>query len=251
MTSNLGNKTYKIGIVMLGFDNGVRIERAIERFYSETNLKDINVDFYLFALGYPIPTPETNFIELQMIASKRSINLCVMPNQGQDGNLIQAHKMLASKSYDAIVCYDADTKPDRSTWLSDALDVMAHDSKCGFVTINCSRTDNALCQQTEHLDVAGVKCAKLIWPGGWPMLMFARTFPWRLFRKTFSYYGGTEGNILDALNKAKMHGYMLREHDDLQDLEDRDAEYLAWKHYAIVRPEAMSLADWLQDQHTA
>jgi len=230
---------YKIAVCMLAFDNGVRIDRAIERFYAETDLpSEIEIDFYLFALGYPIPTPETNYLELQMLASKHNVNLCVMENQGQDGNIIQVHKMLASQAHDAIVFYDADTRPNKRSWLTDALDVMAHDDKCGFVTINCSRTDNALCQQTEHLDVSGVKCAKLIWPGGWPMLMFASRFSWQHFNKTFSYYGGTEGNILDALNKSQMHGYMLREHDDLQDLDDRDGEYLAWKHYAIVKPVA-------------
>ena len=243
---------HKIAVSMLGFDNGVRIERALERFYRETDLPyEIEIDFYLFALGYPIPTPETNFIELQMLASRHNINLCVMHNAGQDGNLIQVQKLLASKSYDALVFYDADTKPNRSSWLTDALDVMAHDDKCGFVTINCSMTDNALCQQTEHLDVSGVKCARLRWPGGWPMLMFSRHFPWHHFGKTFSFYGGTEGNILDALNKSQMHGYMMREHDDMQDTDDRDHEYTAWKHYAITRPDAKSLADWLKDQHTA
>jgi hypothetical protein len=83
------------------------------------------------------------------------------------------------------------------------------------------------------------------------MLMFSRHFPWHHFGKTFSFYGGTEGNILDALNKSQMHGYMMREHDDMQDTDDRDHEYTAWKHYAITRPDAKSLADWLKDQHTA
>jgi hypothetical protein len=250
--NNPTSMKYKIAVCLLGFDNGVRIERAIERFYTETHLPaEIEIDFYLFALGYPIPTPETNFIELEMLASRHNINLCVMNNAGQDGNIIQVHKMLESESLDAIIFYDADTKPNKPTWLTDALDVMAHDDKCGFVTINCSITDNALCQQTEHRDVSGVKCARLKWPGGWPMLMFSRHFPWQHFGKTFSYYGGTEGNILDALTANKMHGYMMRDHDDSRDTEDMDPEYIAWKKYAIVRPDAKSLADWMKDQHTA
>lgn len=239
----------KVNVVMLGFDNGIRIGRAVDRFFDETDFSGLDVDFYLIAVGYPLPTPLLNSMELEMIARDNSINLVVMDNLGQDGNLLKAHELLGSDA--PMICYDADTRPNKPSWLKDALDVMDADPHCGFVTINCSRTDNALCQQTEHSMVAGVQVAKLRWPGGWPMLLFSSRFPWHQMRKSHSFYGGTEGNILNALKAEYMHGYMLRQHDDLQDTEDRDAEYTAWKHYAIVRPDAKSLADWLKDQHTA
>ena len=68
------------------------------------------------------------------------------------------------------------------------------------------------------------------------------------FQPTHSYYGGSEPNILEALRKSGHIGVMMRTHNDSRDLQHIDAEYVAWKHYAIDKTKALSFEDWLKEK---
>ena len=62
------------------------------------------------------------------------------------------------------------------------------------------------------------------------------------------YYGGTEGDILNALSSTDRSGLMFEEIEDITNIDNFDVEYIAWKAETIRIPKGSQLdfVDWLE-----
>jgi hypothetical protein len=240
----------KLAICILAYDNGPRVVATMKRFFDETDTEGLDLDCYVFVVPYPLPDKITNFQTIRKAAANTPWLITWMTNDGQDANIRKMAAFLDSVgSYDIFVPYDTDVAPRSRAWLQDAVKVFAADKKCGAVTMNCSVTDNALCQQRGVEPVGGVRVAKLMWPGGWPITMMRMSFLLGGYEQWHSYYGGTEGAILKALNERGFTHYMMRDHDDARYMTGQDPEYHQWKVYAISRPTALSFEEWLEEKN--
>lgn len=238
----------KIAVIINAYDNWKRVCSAIDRFYAETDLTDVDFKLFVFYYRYPLPNSAENYDMIFKKCQETNTHLVVAgDNKGQDGNLMTQAKFFLGENFDIFVAYDTDIAPRKPTWLKDARKVFLADEKCGFVTIDCKITDHALQHQTRHDTVSSVPVAHLSWPGGWPLLIFRMSFLQQGYEQWHSFYGGTEGAILKALTERQMTGYMMREHDDARNLEFQDELYAVWKKYAIDKPKALSFEQWLKD----
>ncbi len=237
----------KVAVITLAFDNLERVDRALGRFKQETDLTGLDVEHFVLSISYPLPSHKTHEDGLIKLCDKHQCFFIKTPNLGQDGNIRNIENLITINRFDVICFYDPDTRPRKPSWLKDAGAILIATKECDFVTINCRITDNALCQQTERLEIEGIPVARLSWPGGWPMFIMSPRFWTTKFHKTFSFYGGSEANILNALKDAGKYGVMMTEHDDARDTEGIDLDYLSWKYYAIHRKDALSFDEWLRE----
>lgn len=237
----------KISIIICAFDNHKRVARALKRLDS-FDLTGFETMLYIFNPGYPLPSLHENKAALIELADKHCAYYQDIENKGQVGNFKQISEKIKHDGSEIYYFLDTDHNPDKPTFLQDAFNVMQAEPLCDFITINCSRTDNSAQHQKPPCQIASISVRRLCWHGGYPLFIFRRRFVEDYPAPIHSFYGGDEFLILEKLKRDYRLGYMLDEHDDLQDIEGVDESYKAWKHYAIDKPLAASFAKWLESQ---
>lgn len=240
----------KLAIVILAYDNYKRIEATLDRLYEETDLEGLDFRIHVFSLGYPLPDKETNYRKTFDACRKHCVYLTVMPNFGQNVNIIESADHIKDMGYDLYIPYDCDVRPDKPSWLKDVIKVFNSDPMMGAVMLNTSCTDNSLQNQGADVICDGVKAREVCWPGGFGMTNMRMSFIKDGFRVSHNYYGGTEYCIMEALSERGFKAVMLCDHDDIRYMTDQDAEYNTWKHQVISQHVAPSFEQWLQDNAT-
>lgn len=238
-----------IHVYHTGFDTPERVHRTINRFRSETDYVGLEVRQTLISARYPLPDANNNEETLREMAYTMQTNFIQLPkNYGQDGNFLEIVNLESNRiaDNDIVVFYDTDNRPDKNTWLKDALEVFKLCPDAGFLCMNCSCTDNHVKNQGDVKIYGNVTCRVLCWPGGFPTGIYRGVFFKKGITKTRPYYGGTEYNILQSLRSHRMIGLVTVDHDDLRDVEGWDPEYCAWKSETIVKHEQLDFEEWLR-----
>jgi hypothetical protein len=239
----------KISIVICAFDNWKRVERALRRLDS-FDLDGFERMLYIFNPGYPLPSKQENKAALLELADKHCAYYQDIENRGQVGNFRQIAEQIKTDGSEIYYFLDTDHNPDKPTFLQDAFTVMTAEPLCDFVTINCSRTDNSAQHQKEPTKLGGITVRRLSWHGGYPLFIFRRRFVEDYPMPIHNFYGGDEYLILEKLKRDYKLGYMMSEHDDVQDTVGVDADYVAWKRYAIDKEQAISFAEYLERRNS-
>lgn len=235
-----------VHVYTVGFDTPERIRRTLRRFRDETEVTT-RVRYTLISCRYPLPNPDANEQECIKIAEDFGVNLMILPkNNGQDGNFLEivnaeSHKISDS---DLVVFYDTDVRPNKNTWLKDAIEVFKHCPEAGYLNMDCSCTDAHAKNQGEHREYGGIRCRVLCWPGGFSTGIYRGSFFKKGIIQSHPYYGGTEKNILDSLARSKMIGLTTIDHDDLRDVEGWHGAYQEWKKEMIVKHAQTDFEQW-------
>lgn len=239
-----------IQVIILGYDTLARCGRTIQRFHDETDTAGLDFRITLVDAKYPETgkLPDA-FFEL---ATDFQISLITLNcNYGQDGNYNAIKRVMQFHDDDFIVYYDTDVAPKNPAWLKDTLKVFTK-ADAGFVCMNCSCTDNALANQGESSIIDSVTVREICWPGGWPNGVWRGKFlNTATLHQSHPFYGGSEGNILNALRANDYKGYMLSDHDDARDLTGQEGAYQLWKAEMIVKHDQVDYETWLKAHESA
>lgn len=234
-----------IQVIILGYDNLYRCGRTIDRFHNETDIEGLAVFVTLVDAKYP--EPHKLVTSFRHLARSRHVDLITLEkNYGQDGNYNKLKEIMGFLDEDIIVYYDTDVAPKKPSWLKDALKVFEN-PEAGYVSMDCSCTDRTLLNQGAPSIIGGVPVREICWPGGIPIGIWRGAFVNRAkLHQSHPFYGGTEGNILNALRESGYKGYMMEEHDDGRDLVGQEGAYQLWKAEMIVKLEQQDFREWLK-----
>ena len=236
-----------IWVLLNCFNNERALAASLERFSAKTDLEGLAWRGVVFDSQYPLTHRWQLKETTQAVGRGKWAYVDLQQNRGQSGNfpLIRDYVMAVAEPGDVMVFWDCDHNPEDPRWLKAQLDVLGCDPQCGFLTLSHWDAQMYANQGAETV-VGGVTVKELCWPGGWPGGTFTCEFAEICELDVWAIYGATERNILDALRRNGLRGYML----SMRDLGTQDAfdpEYTAWKQSEIGKPlgEGLHFGEWL------
>lgn len=239
-----------IYICVLGYNNDRVIHETLHRTWSHSSNEE-RYRRYFFDPHYPLGDAKTRKLLCEQHAFSY-VDLC--KNQGQDGNfkaMARWMRMIVEIKDDDVVCiWDPDNLPSTTTMLYLAQEIFKADAEVGFL-VPRREPEWVYNNQGQEIKIAGQRVRELTWPGGWPMSLFAGRFFRRLpelLQQSHEFYGGTEGNVLNALKRAGLKGYMFTDISDHMTSVEFDGAYIAWKQQVITQSgKQISFDDWLKE----
>lgn len=242
-----------IHVIQTAFNNPTAIAKSLERFAKQTDTEGLEITKTVYDCLYPIPDYAKNREEIEQAALYYGWTYKKMEkNLGQNGNLNLIFKQLKGKAKreDVVAFWEPDSNVNRQDWLKACFECMQDKSfhNIGFITPT-RQPAWILENNGQELNIAGHKCRYLVWPGGWPMGIYSYGFieDMKALYMSHEYYGGTEGNILHALNSTDHSGLMFCDITDEGCIEDFDSSYIAWKAETIrlAKGSQKDFRDWL------
>jgi hypothetical protein len=247
----------KVFVIQTAFNNPTAIAKSLERFTKQTQQEGLEIEKILYDCLYPLPNYANNRKQIEDAAKYYGWQYVKMDkNLGQNGNLNKVFQDLKGKTKrnDVIAFWEPDSSVNRRDWLYACYKCLADTSfaRIGFITPT-RHPDWILGNQGKEVEIAGYRCRDLIWPGGWPMGIYSYGFieDMQELYVSHEYYGGTEANILNAINRTGYKGLMFCDITDEGDLNDFDYSYIQWKAETIHLPKGSQkdFRDWLIEKN--
>jgi hypothetical protein len=246
----------KVFVIQLGFNNPTVIAKSMERFAKQTETTGLDITYWFYDALYPLPSPSKNRKDLEEACKYYGWEYRRLDkNEGQNGNLntIFSSLKIHAKPEDLVAFWEPDSDVQQRDWLyacyKTTLDKSFHN--IGFVTPH-RRPEWVLNNQGQRLKIAGYNCRHLTWPGGWPMGIYTYGFiqDMQSLHMSHEYYGGTEGNILNALNNTNHVGLMFEDIEDRMNIDHFDPAYISWKAETIRlhKGSQLDFKDWLNQR---
>lgn len=237
-------------IVILGFNNPTVIEETFQRFFELTDLEGLDYELIFVDCCYPLPDRQQNknIYKAQCFKYKATY-LPLIRNFGQDGNYNKIFFSPWINDDTLLLFFDPDNKPQNKSYLKTLIKLQV-ETNAGYITLHRHHPHFDMRRAQGNLQVSerGIKYRPLRNTGGWPMALWSGEFikKMRPLHQSHSFYGGTENNIWDALQRTNCPGLMLEDEEDLMISTNNDKEYIIWKAIVINSTEHLDFEEWLQ-----
>lgn len=228
-----------IHVVHLAFCRTEASIKAFERLLPE--LRDKDYKFYCVDLSYPLNKGDD--LRKYFLQAPKATYM-KLDNLGHMNNIAFMTKLINGGEDEAVLFWDHDHLIEPRGWLSRMLSVLHSDKLIGYVTTKLDGKQEYYDNQGEKLCLGGETCAKLSWPGGWPIGLHRATF--HGIEAIRDYYGGGEKSVLDALVKAGMYGVMMEGLVDKRACSLVDKDYQDWKNHVTCKRSQVTFKQYLE-----
>lgn len=239
----------QIKVVILGFNNPTVIDETFKRFYELTDLEGLDYELIFVDCCYPLPDRQENKNQFKaQCFTYKATYLPMIRNFGQDGNYNRVFHQPWIDGHTLLLFFDPDNKPQNKSYLKQAIKLQ-EETDAGYITLHRFHPafDMRSCQGPLQISPSGINYRSLRNTGGWPMALWSGEFikKMRPLHQSHSFYGGTENNIWEALQRTNSPGVMLENEEDLMISTGHDKEYIIWKAIVINSTHHEDFEEWL------
>lgn len=246
----------RIFITTLGYNRAEMVRGCFENLNQMTLLSEQDkLVKTLCVLGYPLPSPEENRVELLAIAERFGFSVVEFPNVGvmQNWNTV-IHDHLKMETGDYLVTWDPDVRMQQPGFLSAMIDALERDPDNVFVCAARPYHDEEWCIKQHGREVitlpsgtrVGIYRDLIAWSTGMFKAEFLNTRP-RDFKATGEVYGWTEHADVRRMKLLKKKWVSLVDYYD-HHLGAMDESYTKWKVESAQTKTTDTFDVWLKKQ---
>jgi hypothetical protein len=244
----------RIFVTTLGYNRAEMVEDCFRNLSATTLLSEQDrLVKTLCILGYPLPSPEQNRIELLDIAEQFGFSVVEFPNVGvmQNWNTV-IHEHLKMQTGDYLLTWDPDVRMQQPGFLSAMVEALESDPDNVYVCAARPYHDEEWCSKQHGREIytlpSGSRVARyrdlIAWSVGMFKAEFLNTRP-RDFKATGEVYGWCEHADVRRMKLLKKKWVSLVDHYD-HHLGAMDESYTLWKIESAQTKTTDTFDVWLR-----